>query len=63
MQDFVTFHVILKGKNKLLLLFWDIIFWWFQPLKNLFWKIGNSHVIDNIFPEEIIRDLLESHVF
>ena len=30
---------------------------------NLFSKIGNGEVVENLFSEEIIRDLLESHNF
>ena len=41
--------------------------WWRQsqplPLKNLFSKIGNSEVLENLFSKKIICDLLESHNF
>ena len=26
-------------------------------------KIGNGHIVDNIFPKKMNRDLLESHDF
>ena len=26
-------------------------------------KIGNGHIVDNIFPKKMNRDLLESHHF
>ena len=35
----------------------------FQPLKNLFSKIGNGEVVENLFSEKMIHDLLESHNF
>ena len=38
-------------------------FQWFQPLKNLFLKIRNGEVVENIFSEKMIHDLLESHNF
>ena len=34
-----------------------------QPLKNLFLKIGNGKFMENLFPEKLITDLLESHNF
>ena len=45
------------------ILFWKIDFKWFQPLKNLFTKIRSGKVVKILFPEKMIRDLLESHNF
>ena len=35
----------------------------FHPVKNSFLKIGNGKVIEILFPEKMIRELLESHQF
>ena len=40
-----------------------MFFQWFQPLKNLFLKIRNGEVRENLFFEKMIHDLLESHNF
>ena len=40
-----------------------MFFYWFQPLKNLFLKIRNGEVVENLFSEKMIHDLLESHNF
>ena len=56
--------IIIKFNNMFItILFWKIVFWWFQPLKNLFSKIGNGQVIENLFPEKMIHDSLEWYHF
>ena len=45
------------------MLFWKIVFFKFQPLKNSFSKIGNGEVVENLFPKKMNRILLESHHF
>ena len=40
-----------------------MFFSWLQPLKNSFSKIGNCQVVENLFPQKMNRDLLESHNF
>ena len=42
---------------------WKIVFNLFQPLKNSFLKIEDCHFVENLFLEDMIRDLLESHHF
>ena len=34
-----------------------------MPLKNLFSKIGNGQVVENLFPEQMIYEISESHHF
>ena len=45
------------------ILFRKIDFLKFQPLKNLFPKIGYGKIVKILFLEKMIRDLLESHHF
>ena len=40
-----------------------MFFSWFQPLKNLFSKFRNGEVVDNLFSEKMIHDLIESNNF
>ena len=51
--------------NKLLpnsaILFWKIDFKWFYQLMNLFPRNRNCKVVRILFPEKMIRYLLESH--
>ena len=40
-----------------------MFFKWFQPLKNLFLKVGNGEVVRNLFSEKMIHASLELHNF
>ena len=63
-QMFENESIFIKCSNLFMkILFWKIFFWWSQRLKNLFWKIKNCQFVENLFPEKMIRELLESCYF
>ena len=45
------------------ILFWNIVFQGFQPIKISLPKIGNGKVVKILFPGKMIRDLLKSDHF